>query len=83
MRVLDCFKREVKVGDFVAKASLSWKIAHLRVGKVVRISSKGNITIDQGKTDKGYQKKNISVAGYNFIILDPSSLPESFTSWFV
>jgi hypothetical protein len=82
MKVLDFFKREIKVGDFVAKASLSWKRAYLIVGRVTNITEKGNVTIDQVKPEYEWQKKIVSVNGRNILILptDRNTLPESFTS---
>jgi hypothetical protein len=83
MKALDFFKREIIVGDFVAKASLSHKSAHMVIGKVTSVSEKGNVTIDKGKAEYNWQKRIISYSGNNLVILQPVNLPESFLNLFV
>ena len=41
----DVFDRGVNVGDYVVAATLSYKSAHIRIGKVSSIGPKGNPTI--------------------------------------
>ncbi len=42
----DFYERELKVGDWIAGATLSYRSAYLRVGKIVKFNEKGSITIE-------------------------------------
>lgn len=47
--VKDKFGQEAKVGQIVAASTMSYKSAHLRVGRITSISEKGNVTIENCK----------------------------------
>jgi len=92
VKAIDVFKRPVKVGDYVAAATSSYKATNLRVGKVYSVSEAGNISIHlpgrkyvNTSTVPGvfigkYVDSIVSVTIHSgrYIIITPDSLPEDF-----
>lgn len=79
--VCDVFGREVKIGDYVAAATLSYKRSHLRVGKVINIGESGNLSIRtvtkvrNPKSDGIRWYTDLSKNVSQFVRLDPSDIP--------
>lgn len=77
----DVFGREVKVGDYVAAATLSYKHAHLRIGKVTSIGDAGYLSIKtvtkirNPKSDGPRWYTDNSRSSGQFVRLDPSDVP--------
>jgi hypothetical protein len=93
MTAVDVFKREVKIGDYIAAATNSYKSTHLRIGKVHSISKKGNPSIRlpgrkykdlsqiPGINDFHYVDTlvSVSIQAGKFVIISQDSLPKEFT----
>lgn len=75
--VKDVLGREVSVGHYVAASTLFHKSAYLRVGKVIRISELGNLTIRVLATWKGkLGASTTSTRGASFLIVPPVTFTE-------
>lgn len=73
----DYFKREIKVGDYVAASVLSYKRSDMRVGKVTKIHDTGNISIRLPEPLSRWNPRRTSVVGgNNCLILAKETIPE-------
>jgi hypothetical protein len=83
LRVLDYFKREIKLGDYVAMVTSSYKKGHITVGRVTNITKAGNVSIDTASIKK-WSKRIVTnqKGGSSCVIISPSSVPDTFRMFF-
>jgi hypothetical protein len=73
----DYFKREIRVGDYVAAGVMSYRSPAMRVGKVTKIHDTGNISIRLPEAlSRWNPKRTTVVGGGNCLILTKETIPE-------